>query len=81
MDQAERSEFLMALDAELLKGGVTLSEWCSFIVCECDAAFVAGANLATVVTAVAGIETHLRAEYPLGERAGSSSSDPFSLMI
>jgi predicted DNA-binding protein YlxM (UPF0122 family) len=69
MDEAERSEFLMALDDELWKGGVTLSEWCSFIVCECDAVFIAGANLAAIVTAMAGIETYLRAEYPLGERA------------
>jgi hypothetical protein len=69
MSETERSGFLMALDSELLKGGVTLSEWCSFIVCECDVAFIAGANLATIVTAMAGIETYLRAEYSLGERA------------
>ena len=68
MDEVDRSEFLIALDDELLKGGVILSEWCSFIVCECDAAFIAGANLAAIVTAMAGIETYL-VEYPLGERA------------
>ena len=45
-----------------------MSEWCAFIVRECDHAFVAGANLATIVTAVAAIETYLRAEYASGER-------------
>lgn len=45
-----------------------MSEWCAFIVRECDCAFVAGANLATVITSVAAIEAYLRAEYAAGER-------------
>lgn len=58
-----RWEILNALDEELLKGGVILSEWCSCIVREADLAFVGGAHLAAVLTAVAGIETYLRSEY------------------
>ncbi len=54
---------LIALDEELLKGGVVLSEWCSFIVREADMAFVNGAHLASILTAVSGIETYLRSEY------------------
>jgi hypothetical protein len=63
MNTEERWSHLVALDEELLHGGVILSEWCSFIVRETDAAFVSGAHLATILTAVAGIETYLRSEY------------------
>lgn len=59
----ERYEFLLRLDEELLLGGATISEWCTLIVRECDLAFVAGADLATIITATAAIETYLRAEY------------------
>lgn len=45
-----------------------MSEWCAFIVRDCDYAFVGGANLATVITATAAIETYLRAEYTGGKR-------------
>lgn len=62
-DQAARDLLVQRLDDELLKGGVTLSEWCSFIVKESDQAYSAGAYLPTILTAVAAIETHLRAEY------------------
>ena len=40
-----------------------LSEWASFVVREADTAFAMGADLASILTAVAAIETHLRAEY------------------
>lgn len=63
MNQEERGAHIVALDEELLKGGVILSEWCSFIVREADMAFVAGADLASILTAVSGIETYLRSEY------------------
>ena len=62
MTEEERWNHLVALDDEIPKGGVILSEWCSLIVREADIAFVKGANLATILTAIAGIETHLRAE-------------------
>lgn len=68
MDQHERHQLLVDLDKELLVGGVTLSEWCVHIVRECDVVFVAGADLATIITAAAGVETHLRAEYGGSER-------------
>jgi len=68
MDQHERHQLLIDLDKELLVGGVTLSEWCVLIVRECDVVFVAGADLATIITAAAGVETHLRAEYGGTER-------------
>lgn len=60
--------FITALDDELLKGDCTMSEWCAFIVRDCDYAFVGGANLATVIAATAAIETYLRAEYADGKR-------------
>lgn len=63
MTEDERWNHLAALDEELLKGGVILSEWCSFIVREADTAFVHGAHLASILTAVSGIETYLRSEH------------------
>jgi hypothetical protein len=63
MNEDGRWAHLAALDEELLKGGVILSEWCSFIVREADMAFVGGAHLASILTAVSGIETYLRSEY------------------
>jgi hypothetical protein len=58
MNHDERWNYLVVLDAEMLKGGVILSEWCSFIVREADTAFANGANLASILTAVFGIETY-----------------------
>lgn len=63
----ERWDHLVALDEELLKDGVILSEWCSFIVRETDLAFVSGAHLASILTSVSAIETYLRSEY--GEKS------------
>lgn len=63
MESNERWDYLVALDDELLKGGVILSEWCSFIVRQADIAFVNGAHLASILTVVSAIETYLRAEH------------------
>lgn len=63
MTQDDRWTKIFALDEELLKGGVIISEWCSFIVREADVAFAAGADLASILTAVSGIETYLRSEH------------------
>lgn len=63
MTEDERWAHLVALDDELLKGGVILSEWCTFIVRGADAAFAGGAHLAAILTAVSGIETYLRSEH------------------
>jgi hypothetical protein len=59
----DRWQFILDLDEELLKGGVILSEWCTFIVRCADLAFTGDADLAAIITAMAGIETHLRAEH------------------
>lgn len=82
MNIEERWLHLVALDEAFLKGGILLSEWCSFIVREADIAFVHGANLAAILTAVSGIETYLRSEYAVKGRdhlaeliEGSSISD------
>jgi hypothetical protein len=63
MTEDERWSHLLALDDELLKGGVIISEWCSFIVREADTAFANGAHLASILTSVSGIETYLRSEH------------------
>jgi len=58
----DRWQYLAELDERLLQGGVILSEWATFLIRDADTAFVAGANLACIITALAGIETHLRGE-------------------
>ncbi len=68
MNENARWAFITTLDDELLKGGATISEWCAFIIRDCDYAFVGGAYLATVISATAAIETYLRAEYGGGKR-------------
>lgn len=68
MNKEAKWAFITALDDGLLKGGATMTEWCAVIVRDCDYAFVGGANLATVITATAAIETYLRAEYAGGKR-------------
>ena len=65
MNEDERWSYLIALDSELLNGGVILSEWCSLIVREADTAFANGAHLASILTATSGIETYLRSEYSI----------------
>jgi hypothetical protein len=63
MTEDERWAHLVALDDEMLKGGVVLSEWCAFIVRDADKAFASGAHLAAILTSVSGIETYLRSEH------------------
>lgn len=62
MIEGERRVHLEALDDELLKGGVILSEWCSIVIRHADTAFVSGAHLAAILTAVSAIEAYLRSE-------------------
>lgn len=62
MTEGERQAYLDALDDKLLKGGGILSEWCSIVVRHVDMAFVNGAHLAAILTAVSAIETYLRSE-------------------
>jgi len=63
MKENERWSHLTTLDDQYLKGGVILSEWCSFIIRDADVAFVNGAHLVPILTSVSGIETYLRSEY------------------
>jgi hypothetical protein len=79
--ESERWEYLLRLDDELLLGGVILSEWCSLIFREADIAFVHGAHLASILTAVSGIETYLRSDAredskPLVQLIDSAAMDP-----
>ena len=63
MDEQAKWEYINNLDEELLVDGVILSEWSSFLIREAETAFCKGANLAAILVAVAGIESHLRFEY------------------
>lgn len=66
MDTGERWNYLVRLDEELLKGGIITSERTAFLIRHADIAFFHEAHLAAILTAVAAIETHLRAESPNG---------------
>jgi hypothetical protein len=84
MTSDDRWDHLIALDEELLKGGVILSEWCSFIVREADTAFTSGAHLASILVAVSGVEAYLRSEYSAGKRerlAALIHSSPIDTML
>jgi hypothetical protein len=64
MSADDRWDFLVQLDEDLLKGGVLMSERSAFLIRSADLAFVHEAYLASLLTAVAAIESHLRGEYP-----------------
>jgi len=63
MTEDEKWEYLVSLDETLLKGGVILSEWATFLIEDADMAFVAGAHLASIITSLAGVETHVLRKY------------------
>ncbi|MFO8027342.1 MAG: hypothetical protein R6U56_06740 [Opitutales bacterium] len=62
MTEEDKWQYLVDLDEHLLQGGVILSEWAAFLIKDADMAFVAGAHLASIITGLAGVETHLRGE-------------------
>ena len=62
MTEEEKWAYLVELDDALLQGGAILSEWATFLIKDADFAFVGGAHLASIITGLAGVETHLRAE-------------------
>ena len=62
MTEEGKWQYLVDLDERLLQGGVILSEWATFLIKDADMAFVAGAHLASIITGLAGVETHLRGE-------------------
>ena len=63
MDEQAKWEYINKLDEELLIGNIILSEWSTFLIRDAETAFCKGANLAAILVAVAGIESHLRFEY------------------
>ncbi|HEY3567563.1 MAG TPA: hypothetical protein VGP73_06490 [Thermoanaerobaculia bacterium] len=63
MTEQEKWDYILALDEELLKGGVMLSEWSTFLAKDAETAFCSGASLAAILAAQAAVESHLRYEY------------------
>jgi hypothetical protein len=62
MGEDEKWEYINSLDEELLKGGVILSEWSTFLAKDAEVAYCNGANLASILTTQAAIECHMRSE-------------------
>lgn len=68
MNKSERENYFLMQEDELLLGGVMFSEWCTFISKSVYDAFVNGADLATIITAMTCIETYLRSEDPYNNK-------------
>ncbi len=62
MTEEDRWQYLVDLDERLLQGGIMLSEWAAFLIRDADTSFAAGACLGSIITSLAGVETHLRGE-------------------
>lgn len=62
MNRNERGKYFIEQEEKLLIGEAAFSEWCVFISKSVYDAFVNGADLATVITALACIETYFRSE-------------------
>jgi len=62
MTEEDKWQYLVELDERLLHGGAMLSEWTAFLIRDADLAFAGGAHLASIITGLAGVETHLRGE-------------------
>lgn len=63
LTKQKKWDYVLDLDEELLQGGVILSEWTTFLVKDAETAFCANANLASILTCQAAIESHLRFDY------------------
>ena len=63
MTEQEKWDYIIELDEELLQGGVILSEWTTFLVKDAETAFCSGANLASILTCQAALESHFRYDY------------------
>ena len=63
MTEKERERYLFNLDEELLLGSVLFSAWDHFLILDSDTAFIRGAHLAALITAMSGIETQLRFDH------------------
>lgn len=64
MNKEERECYFMEQENTLLKSGASFSEWCTFISKSVYDAFVNHADLATVITSMACIETYFKTENP-----------------
>ena len=62
MTEEEKWQYLIDLDERILQGGVILSEWATFLIRDADTAVACNASLASIITGLAGVETHLRGE-------------------
>ena len=62
MDIDEREAYFLEQEEKLLLGGAAFTEWCTFISTDVYTAFINGADIATVITATACIETYLKSE-------------------
>ena len=62
MSCEQREQYWIDLEDEILQGGAAFSEWCTYISKDVYIAFVNGANLSTIVMALACIETYLKTE-------------------
>lgn len=63
MTEREKWDYIINLDEELLLGGAILSEWTTFLAKDAETAFCSGANLSSILTCQAAIESHLRFDY------------------
>jgi len=63
-----RGDFITELEAELLKGGVIVSEWTTFLAKDAETAYCSGAFLSAILAAQAAIETHLRFDFHNGKQ-------------
>ena len=63
MSEEQKRDYIFKLDEELLKGGVILSEWTTFLAKDAETAFCSGANLASILAAQAAIEAHFRYDF------------------
>ncbi|WP_156945704.1 hypothetical protein [Roseicyclus elongatus] len=58
----ERDQWAIRIEEELLVGGAAFSEWATLMSFEAHTAFVAGADIATIILCSSACETHLRTE-------------------
>jgi hypothetical protein len=64
MTKAERERYIANMDETLFQGmSVEFSVWAHFLILDSDLAFVKGAYLAALVTAICAIETQLRFDH------------------
>lgn len=62
MNREDREKFFLEQEERLLVGGVVFSEWCTFISKSVYDAFINGADIATIITALACIEAYFRTD-------------------